>query len=938
LNVSEKTQVTLTINGENRSNFSFNSSNGTVSAAVQLMTGNNVIRLSGSNADGMDTKEVTIVYRPTQTQQPPVVNFVNPSTSPTQVNQNTFELVASVSHVETQSGVKVTVNGVNTNFTFNSGQVKLTLNLVEGANVVEVKGTNTAGTDSKTSTLVYRKPNTVNPPVVSFIQPDQSPKNVDQSNFTVVARVNNVSTKSEITVRINGQSTSQFVFTASSHEVKFDLNLIEGNNTIEVSGTNSAGSDSKTVQLVYRPKVVSPPTVKITAPEVNPYNTQVATYTLEAKLTNISNVDPIVLKWNNVSNNSYQYNASTGILKLPMELYEGENNLTIQVSNADGTASDQMKIVYKKPVVVNAPTVVFTKPSEAGSEVNSPVYKMDAKVFNVESAQQIDFKMNGSMVSSANWSYNSTSKIWSYSANLEEGNNFFELVATNEGGSALAQTNIRYIKPVVPCEKPKVVFQQPTKNGVVFQEANQNVQFTLQGNNAELMSVKLNGAETQRFTATNGIYNLTVALQNGNNVVEVNARNNCGSVSAYLTMVYEPKTEPCKIPTIQMLVPSQNSLIVEETFIKLELGVAEVVNESKIQLTLNGTSISFIFDAGTKILRSDVNLVVGKNVIEVTATNDCGSKKMKIEVERLACNEPGYTLVNASIPNGQSSANRTFSLDLALSHITNESQIKVKLNNQQETFDFDDNHVLHFDKVLNLGSQTLTITLTNSCGTKTFIHKVTILKSDVQGPTVSFTTPNTNPITVVTQNYQVEFKCTNILNASNIAFKLNGSVLPVVFDYNSQKGQVNVNLKQGVNTVEVTAVNNAGSASATSTIVLALESKQNPPEISLDKTYGRLEIVKPGIQKISGSVSNITDPKNLEIKVNGKLVTRVNTSVVNGKLNFDFTLNMEITNPSQTVEIGASNSAGRDKKYLAFKLETQPVRTTPVPNTPQGGK
>ena len=306
------------------------------------------MKLSGSNNDGIDSKELTIVYKPTNTENPPVVRFVNPNTTSSTVTDLNYDVQASVANVSNSNKVQVKVNGtVFSGFRFTNGLVNFNLTLVEGANVIEVRGTNSAGSDSKSVTLFYKKPQTVYPPVVTFEQPSTSPTTVQLANASVQSKVTNVVSKSDIVVKLNGKLSQGFTYSASSKLVSFDVILVEGTNSVEVIGTNSAGSDSKTTLIVYRPRVAKPPVVTIIDPSSNPYEVKVSSYKVVADISNIENANQLTATLNG-QNLNVTYNTSSGRLECNVNLVEGENTIAIKAKNVDGEAEDRTIIIYRK--------------------------------------------------------------------------------------------------------------------------------------------------------------------------------------------------------------------------------------------------------------------------------------------------------------------------------------------------------------------------------------------------------------------------------------------------------------------------------------------------------------------------------------------------------------------------------------------------------------
>src|SRR5690606_10799081 len=103
------------------------------------------------------------------------------------------------------------------NFTYNNSVVKSNFRLGNGTTTIEVKGTNQDGVDQKSTTVVYRKPTQANrnPPVVTIVSPSVNPYSSTQEDLNFSATVLNVTSKSQVEVKINGQIISDFTYSNS---------------------------------------------------------------------------------------------------------------------------------------------------------------------------------------------------------------------------------------------------------------------------------------------------------------------------------------------------------------------------------------------------------------------------------------------------------------------------------------------------------------------------------------------------------------------------------------------------------------------------------------------------------------------------------------------------------------------------------------------------
>ena len=235
LNVASQQNIVFKQNGSINNNFSYNPTTHRLISTVVLVPGQNVFEVIGTNQAGTAQATTVIIYNRVAA-TPPVVTITNPSINPYETANQTFNLSATVLNVTTANQVNVTLNGqaIN-NFSFNAsnGGVNVLLNLINGSNVITVKGTNNDGTDQKQTVIIYRPVQTVQPPVVQFTVPNMDPFTTNTQNYTASISVLNVTAANQIFVIVNGQNTTNFSF--SNSVVTLPLNLIDGANTINVS-------------------------------------------------------------------------------------------------------------------------------------------------------------------------------------------------------------------------------------------------------------------------------------------------------------------------------------------------------------------------------------------------------------------------------------------------------------------------------------------------------------------------------------------------------------------------------------------------------------------------------------------------------------------------------------------------------------------------------
>jgi hypothetical protein len=61
----------------------------------------------------------------------------------------------------------------------------------------------------------------------------------------------NVTGSNEISVKLNGNTVTNFNYNPQTKRVTFDAHLTRGSNSLTITGTNTAGTDSKTVTITF---------------------------------------------------------------------------------------------------------------------------------------------------------------------------------------------------------------------------------------------------------------------------------------------------------------------------------------------------------------------------------------------------------------------------------------------------------------------------------------------------------------------------------------------------------------------------------------------------------------------------------------------------------------------------------------------------------------
>jgi large repetitive protein len=944
LNVSNSNQILVELNGQSL-NFEFNSFTKTLTSSANLSEGQNLFVVRATNNDGSDSKQSIIVYNRPVTIQAPVVTFTNPNVNPFITDNITPKLSALVLNVENNSGINVNVNGNNiTNFNFNTATktVSFSNSLIEGANIITITGSNSAGTDSKTITILYNKAQQVFPPTVNFIDPHDNPHTVYNQNYVVKALVSNIKVKNDVQVKINGKNTTNFSYNSSTEIITIDASLLVGANIFEVSATNTSGSDSKTTTIIHQvSEPLNPPVVKIEFPIKKNHETSTASINIDATVLNISNRNNIEVFINDVISSNFNYDETTKKVTLLMPLKEGQNKLLIKATNASGTSQDSRIITYKKEIKIDPPLVSFINPNSNNQTVNAINYTIKASVLNVENANQITLNHNGQVINPQNYTFNNNTKELRYLSSLASGNNVFTVSASNVSGSHSASTSIIFKAEEKPCEKPVISFVTPISSGLEVTQSNYVAKLKVTNVTSQnQIEILVNGVLTQGiYNLTSNIMILNINLKEGQNIVEVKARNRCGQSNANTIINYKKPNVPCtNIPSLQLIQPLRAETTTENTSQEVRVGILNIVNTNDIIFKVNGQNTPFNYDVSSKILNSTVQLKDGLNTIEIQTSNECGSAGLTIKITKKQCNKPTLNINSTSVQNNSSTNNENFVAEGIVTGIQNSNEISITNNGQAINFIYNSvGNSFSFNTNLFVGVNNFVIKAKNSCGEDQKTLAITRNKVvKVNPPTIKITNPATTPFSSSNPAINVQAVTQNITSKSQVSLSINGQ--PVNVNFNPSNGSLtyNLTLVEGNNVITASAVNESGTASDTKNIVYSKPVQVQRPQVFILNPSTCPASLNKGFNQISGYILNVTAVNQVQIKVDGVQVSAFNPVILEDKMNYQFNVNLTNPNVFSNIEIIASNSAGSDQKSCQVRFTESTSNCLPTVNATFG--
>jgi hypothetical protein len=900
-NISNGTNVQMTLNGV-AVNSGFN--NGSFSSNLNLRQGSNTIQVTGVNECGRDSKSITISY----SCPAPVVNIVNPANG-TSVNSNQLTLSGTAINVTNQSELRVTLNGIAQAFTFNSGTFVAPLSLTTGNNTIQVKATNACGTDIKSTTVNYSQ---ACPAPTALISSPRNGLNATSLSVPFTGIVTNVSSASQVTLKVNGVSVAKNVNTTSGL-VTATLNLKEGGNTILLTVTTNCGTDSKTVTASYKCPL---PTINIASPNTGmSYSTSPIQFS--GFVSGASTQSQIVVKLNGAVI-PFTFNTGTKQFSGSMNLVTGSNTLEASVTNQCGTSTKSSTVNYAKSCP--PPSVILTSPNGKGTSTSA--VQITGLANNVTSQNQISVKLNGATLPI---SFNASTKVFTSMATLIEGNNTIVATVTNECGIDTKTVSVIYTKL---CPKPTLAITSPANgSSPIDQFITINVVTTNVTSQSQI-TLTLNGkAIPFTFNASSQTFVGNYDLTEGNNVIVATVTNECGTATKTVTLNW---SKPCPKPTVTITSPNGNDALIAATQIT---GIAQnVTTKNEISVMLNGASVPFSFNATTKVFKASATLKEGSNTIQVRVTNSCGTDTKTVnKTYTKICPKPTVRITSPA--NGSSPIDQFVTINGVTSNVISKSQITLKINGANIPFTFNaGNNSFQGMYDLTEGTNVIVATATNECGTTT--STVNLVWSKPCPKAVVKILSHTNYSSISTQTTTTIIgTVANIAIAGDLKMTVNGAQQRFTYNNTTKGFSSAVNLIAGANRIVVTATTQCGVVSET------LLLNVNAPVVI---TPG-LTVVTPranssgtsvAITKVNGTVSGVSSKSQLQIFVNGKAYTGFSFKALgNGVFSYDGTVSL--VPGLNIIEVSATNNAG-GKKTITKKITSSQSVKAPIKTEVEG--
>jgi hypothetical protein len=545
---------------------------------------------------------------------------------------------------------------------------------------------------------------------------------------------------------------------------------------------------------------------------------------------------------------------------------------------------------------------------------------INATVTNVSSAANISFTING--VPNSSFTLNGSS----FTANnviFGQGSNTVVISATNQDGTASDQTVINY-QPVRTATPPTVIITNPTANPLNTQVASQNINATITNvRNSANVSFTINGVPNSSFTLNGTSFTASnVIFSQGSNNVVISATNQDGTASDQTVINYQPvrATTP---PTVTITNPTANPLNTQTASQNINATITNVRNSANVSFTINGVPNTNFTLSGTSFTANNINLGQGTNTVIITATNQDGtaSDQTVINYQPVRTATPPTVIISNPASEQSTTAVANTTINATILNVSSATGVVFTVNGQQNSnFTLNGTAFTANNVQLNEGSNNIVIRATNQDGNASDNASITYVKpQDVRTPTpptVVITNPSTDPFTSNSATAVINATITNVQNAQNVTFTVNGQNSRNFSLNGSSFSASGINLNPGNNTVVVSATNRDGNASDNATIVY--NAPVQPPVVTITVPGSNPYNSPSNTTSIRATILNVADASGVIFMVNGQYVTNFNFSGTNFSA-----ANLPLNSGTNTFTITGTNSAGSDIKSTVINYTPQ---------------
>lgn len=598
-------------------------------------------------------------------------------------------------------------------------------------------------------------------------------------------------------------------------------------------------------------------------------------------------------------------------------------------------------IIQAKQNKLDPPLIEIIEPFNNPHTSRSPNGYVRAKISNINSAMDIDYLVNGRPHRfDFNRGYLTSSIL------LEPGRNEVLITATNAAGRDQKKVIFLYQEVVVndpvviddpvindptpSYQRPEVDITNPYRNNETFDNRRYTVTAdVLYVSNKRDITFTLNGrTQNFRYDANRQQVTADVNLSEGENRIKIEARNRDGSAKDEAVLYFEPQNYD--LPTVRITKPYSDPHQTKNTKEVIEAKIEHVGGKEDITYRVNGKSYNK-FDFAGEVFYADAFLRVGKNTVEVLATNENGNARDQViiylEEEIDPVQNPPVVTITQPNRSSTSTGNDRATIKATVLNVDRKGDITFTVNGKRtNNFSFNSRTALLSATVdLDLGNNRIIIEGRNDDGRDEASVNIQYKKEVVlqRPPVVTISQPRNNSSTEdATTNLTA--KVLNVDSKNNIELTVNGKrVFSFAFNNSKKSVTARINLKEGNNVIRLMGSNDAGQDEA-SVRVLRKVVQLNPPTVKIirptDKSTANEDVT------LQATVTNMTSKQGIQVFVNGKAVRGFSYVAQASKVTA--TLRLEEGNNKIVVKATNADGTAQDDHTIRYTKSVAPPKVT----------
>jgi hypothetical protein len=822
----------------------------------------------------------------------PNVQVINGQINPITVQQSVFLLNASISGHLNNNQVQILHNGMllnGFNFNPNNGLLQRSINLLPGSNTIRVTAFNDCGSAFDQIMINY---DDCLSPQLFWLHPSAPGTTTNQNIFSLNVQLAGSTQNGQLVVLHNNipAANAQQI----GNTISANLVLTPGLNTFQVRYSNACGTAQINSSINFQNCLA--PIITVTSPVINTTLNNAA-LRLRATISHISNRNNIKIILNGLEQTAFTFNQS-GQLELSTQLLSGINTITITAANDCG--SDIQTFTYNfndcQAPIISLQGNLNIASANNPIVVSSPNFTVSATLQYMPSQNGLSVTNNGAPVAFdfTNGNFNSINGSLNATINLQPGLNQIVINAVRSCGQAAQTIFVRYDN----CIAPAITLMQPTASGT--NTSNQTLALVAnvsQVATSQSIQVTWNGTSVP-FSWTNNQVTSTINLQQGNNMIEIQATNACGNDTENLVI----NLVQCQAPQISVNAPIPNGTNTSNSSLNYTAILTNTL-ANQIQLTVNGQAQNYSFNNNQ--VSAAITLQPGDNLIQLIATNACGRAIENWHVHYEQCTAPQIS--NTRPQTNVQNAEQQINVSAQLVGITNPNEISLLVNGAPSVFNFL-NGLFSATQQLQPGTNTLALSVTNNCGSA--VHVWTFNYQPCVSPQIALANQALNGSTVNSAAIQLSAQVT-ALTAAQLTLSLNGqSGQP--FTLQNQNFSAALNLQIGPNIIVIQGKNVCERTSQT------LHINYTPcvqPGVQITSpAAGLFGVSNPNII-VTATVDQITDLS--EVQVFNNSAALIGATLVGNQLSTPIVLQAGINN----IVITVTNNCGTATQNREIRYE-----------------